>query len=125
MINLIVSHCRTKYLLFFNLVWWILGSHQSLHLKEDDGEGDGSDEEVDDDHDCAEHDLVSCKLPRPVDAEQDDLKDDAEDVDEASNHHRINHAGLSKSPDETEVEHDIGEEVTLDININNIASLNK
>ena len=94
-------------------MWCILGSHEILHLQEDDKECDGSEEEVDDDHDCTEHDVMSREVARPVEAQVDNLKEDCEDIDSPSHQHGIHHGGLSKTPDQAEMEHNIHKEETL------------
>ena len=94
-------------------MWCVLGTHEVLHLHDDDKESDGSEEEVDDDHDGTEHNVVGGEVAGPVEAEVNNLKEDGQNVDSSRHHHGVHHGGLSKTPDQTEMKHNIDKEKTL------------
>ena len=51
----------------------------------------------------------------PLDAQEDNLKDDSEHVDNPRDHHWLDHAGLGQAPDQAEVKQDVYEEESLKI----------
>ena len=95
----------------------IFGANHLLDVQEDDDAGDNPGDEIDNDHDGTEHDNMGGPLARPVDTQEDDLKEDAEDVDDPCHYHWLHHGGLGQTPDHAEMEQQVHKQKTLEKNI--------
>ena len=99
-------------LLLLDLVLGV-GLHELPGVEDQHGAGDEPPDQVDDGHHGDEDGEAVTVLPE--DAQEDNLEDDGEDVDDSGDHHGLNHPGLGQAPDQTEVEQDVDEEKPLKI----------
>ena len=113
----------TRYNLFNNCDFFVLlllldlvlgvGLHELPGVEDQHGAGDEPPDQVDDGHHRYEDGEAVTVLPE--DAQEDNLEDDGEYVNDPGDHHGLDHPGLSQAPDQAEVEQDVNEEKPLKI----------
>ena len=79
-----------------------------------DEAGEEPEQEVENSHDCTEHHFaIVFEHSREPDSKDDNVKDDAEQVDSKSNRYWLRTSRLGQAPDETSKKEQIGEEISL------------